>query len=259
MDSGSDRRVRTLVGADVAAAVELSYAAGWNQTAGDWQRLIDLEPEGCLGIECDGRLVATTTLLCYGRELAWVGMVLTHADHQRRGYARQLVQRALDIADARGIGCVKLDATDQGRPLYAALGFRDEQPVERWRRDPEPVTNDDPDLRLDAAIDRRAFGADRARFLDALDWRMQRPGLRARYLGPCVFASAAEAGRSIRSITGAYSDAWFWDILPANAEAVRMAREMGFAPARKLVRMSRGGSIRGDDSLVYAIGGFEAG
>src|SRR6476661_1577992 len=117
------RRIRLLTTADVPAALELSAAAGWNQTPADWERMIALEPSGCFGIQEDGRLVATTTLLTYGHELAWVGMVLTHSEYQRRGYAGQLVTAALELAAARGVRCVKLDATDQGQPLYARLGF----------------------------------------------------------------------------------------------------------------------------------------
>src|SRR5687767_9910723 len=118
--------MRLLTSADVPQALELSAAAGWNQTPADWERMIELEPRGCFGIEADNRLVATTTLLTYGRDMAWIGMVLTHVDYQRRGYARLLVTAALELAAARAIPCTKLDATDQGRSLYASLGFEDE-------------------------------------------------------------------------------------------------------------------------------------
>src|SRR5690606_28412024 len=119
--------MRLLTLADVPSACELSAAAGWNQMPVDWERIISLEPLGCFCIEEDERVVATTTLLTYDRDLAWVGMVLTHADYQRRGFARQLVTAALELALARGMRSIKLDATDEGRPLYARLGFDDEQ------------------------------------------------------------------------------------------------------------------------------------
>ena len=132
---------RFLTVADVDAAMQLSTAAGWNQTPEDWRRIIALEPEGCFGIDVDGQLVATATLLCFGQDLAWVGMVLTHRDHQRKGLARTLMRAAIDTARRRGVRCIKLDATDQGRPLYSSLGFVDEQPIERWRTESIPLAD----------------------------------------------------------------------------------------------------------------------
>src|SRR5215475_4100524 len=131
--------LRTLTTADIPAAVELSTGAGWNQTAADWLALLNDSPEGCLGIECDGRLAATTTVVCYEKRLAWIGMVLTHPDYRRRGFARKLVSEAIGIAHDRGVYTVKLDATDLGRPLYKELGFSDEQKVERWGYDSEAL------------------------------------------------------------------------------------------------------------------------
>src|SRR6266853_5499508 len=110
-------KLRRLRVEDVPAATLLSAQAGWNQTAEDWRTLLELSPEGCLAIEVDGHLAATTTLLCYGRRLAWIGMVLTKAEYQRRGFATRLLAHALENADKMGIATIKLDATDQGQPL----------------------------------------------------------------------------------------------------------------------------------------------
>jgi hypothetical protein len=239
--------------------MELALAAGWNQTREDWVRLIALEPAGCFGAELDGRLVATTTLLCYGRDLAWIGMVLTHRDYQRRGLARRLVQEALDLAGRQNIRSVKLDATDQGRPLYQALGFEDEQPVERWRRDEVSAAGPMPAISLDRAADLRAFGCDRSRFLDALPPGVHRPGTRAHYFGPYVAEDPNRAETEIREVAAAIRAPMFWDLFPAHPHAPRIASELGFAPVRRLVRMVRGERIVTDDTLVYAIGGFEAG
>lgn len=265
-----DCSVRLLTSADIAGVCELSAAAGWNQTPADWERMIALEPLGCFCIEVSDRIVATTTLLTYGQDLAWVGMVLTHADYQRRGYARRLVTAALELAGARAIASVKLDATDQGRPLYASLGFEDEQPIERWRRAPAPLDHspDIPTGPLPADLDREAFGADRIRFLDTLPsplvlrdgYTFQRPGSRANFVGPCVARDPRTAASLIAATIATNADAaWFWDILPGNQEAVAIARDLGFERARELVRMVRGKNVRGDESMVYAIAGFEAG
>src|SRR4051812_1766828 len=118
MTVSTPAKVRRLGEADVSAALALSMQAGWNQTADDWRMLLELAPQGCLAIEVEGELAATTTLLCYGSRLAWVGMVLTKKEFQGRGFARRLLSEVLKMADQLNIETVKLDATDQGRPLY---------------------------------------------------------------------------------------------------------------------------------------------
>src|SRR5438874_2176206 len=110
----STEQLRLLNSSDLAAALELSTATGWNQTVEDWAMLIELAPKGCFGIEADGQLVSTTTLVLYGQRLAWIGMVLTNAEYRARGFARRLLSAALDRADSVGVETVKLDATDQG-------------------------------------------------------------------------------------------------------------------------------------------------
>jgi ribosomal protein S18 acetylase RimI-like enzyme len=44
-------------------------------------------------------------------------------EHRRRGLAKTLMDAAMDEARARGLEYVILHATDQGRPLYASLGW----------------------------------------------------------------------------------------------------------------------------------------
>ena len=78
-------RDRPLEHRDMREALSLSTASGWNQTADDWRLLLELDSEGCLAVECDGLLAATTTLVCYGRQLGWIGMVLTRPEFRRRG------------------------------------------------------------------------------------------------------------------------------------------------------------------------------
>ena len=125
MPKVTNQRLRTLRADDIPTAFGLSAQAGWNQSEEDWRLLLELSPEGCLGIEVDGQLVATTTLFCYGRRLAWIGMVLTRSDYRRRGLARKLLASCLERADQMGIETTKLDATDQGQPLYEKFGFRE--------------------------------------------------------------------------------------------------------------------------------------
>jgi ribosomal protein S18 acetylase RimI-like enzyme len=266
--------VRALQPGDLAAAMELSTAAGWNQTIDDWRMLLDLAPDSCYGIEGEGQLVSTATLLRYRNRLAWIGMVLTKPEYRGRGYARKLVAHALDYADAQGIETVKLDATDQGQRLYESLGFREEQKIERWSL-PGSSASPNPEQSMTisrcAELDLNAISVDRSLMLDRLAARSQvfiesnaylfsRAGRVATYLGPCI-ASDPQGARALitKIVSASHEDGWAWDLLPKNGDAMVLASELGFSRQRLLTRMARGKPLRGRDEMVYAIAGFEMG
>jgi predicted GNAT family N-acyltransferase len=278
MNDSASAILRRLAASDVRAALELSEQAGWNQTGDDWRMLIDLAPEGCLAIEVNGELAATTTLLCYGRRLAWIGMVLTRKSYRGRGFARRLLTQALSLADQTAIETVKLDATDQGQPLYEKMGFRSEQAVERWTK---PATGHVTKATICAgehptenwrAADHRAFGADRSELLARLAQREQPPfvidasywltraGRISHYLGPSV-CDAPRTARALieRALATACNRDCSWDLFPANAEAAAIARDFAFTPTRRLLRMVRGKDLHTNNDSIYAIAGFELG
>ncbi|MGP8270664.1 MAG: GNAT family N-acetyltransferase [Terracidiphilus sp.] len=290
--------VRTMKPGDVSSVMDLSAAANWNQTPDDWLRILQLSPEGCRLIEDAGKIVATTSLMSYGERLAWIGMVLTRAEYRRQGLARRLMEDAISSAERNGVRTLKLDATDEGRPLYESLGFIVEGTVERWGLDAvqraaarEPSSSGEDavqapshDQRIPSglfSLDQQAFGADRKTLLESLStsggctateegYLLTRPGISAHYLGPCVATSEAAARKLIatrlENSTAAgkknevpQSPTWYWDLLPANPEAVRCASDFGFIRHRLLWRMRRGEAIENNDALVYAIAGFELG
>jgi len=279
--------VRTMKPGDIPSAMELSTAANWNQTPEDWHRVMQLSAEGCRCIEDAGRIVATTSLLSYGAQLAWIGMVLTRPEYRRQGLARRLMEDAIAMAECGGIRTLKLDATDEGRPLYESLGFVVEEPVERWGRNGDKLSaakkkaNAGKGSLGNAQIsddlfsqDAEAFGVERRELLEALSalgrcivtekgYALSRPGRVTQYLGPCV----ANSEMDVRQLIVAHLEAeesrglepWYWDLLPSNPEAVRCATELGFTRRRILWRMRRGEAIENNDAMVYAIAGFELG
>lgn len=273
MTEAGSEKLRRLRAEDIPAAAQLSAQAGWNQTEEDWRTLLELSPEGCLAIEVGGHLAATTTLLCYGRRMAWIGMVLTKAEYQRRGFARRLLAHALESADMMGIATIKLDATDQGQPLYDSLGFRSEQEIERWSRPggngPLPASGasvEEPWRDLDSLV----FGTDRSHLLERLarlnpprsisqSYLFTRPGRVTAYLGPCVSEDPRPARRLIEACVLNSRYAWSWDLFPRNQHAVALARDLGFSPKRHLVRMARGKELREKENVIHAIAGFELG
>lgn len=270
-----DAAIRLLVPSDISGAIELTRAAGWNQVPSDWRRLLSLEPEGCFALESSGHLAATTTVICYGRELAWVGMVLTAPEFRRRGFAEMLIERALKFVEERGVATVKLDATEAGNSLYRKCGFVEECEVQRWRREPGPAeTSEILSYSANPPFDCAKFGADRTSLLEQLAelgaaslpgeaYAMGRPGYSAAYFGPCMASSTAAARRLLRWFLADHAgDHVFWDLFPANKEALTLAQEFGFVPVRRLVRMTlRRSGCRPilNQVEVFAIAGFELG
>lgn len=277
---------------DISSAMELSIAAGWNQTPEDWTRILRVSPHGCRCIEVAGEVIATTTLLAYGKDLAWVGMVLTHPEHRRQGLATQMMEDAIANAERDGICTLKLDATDEGRPLYESFGFIVEGVVERWGRDTLASATNDQAQNTDSfsssgcqwatsipnhlvALDVEAFGVSREQILKELSssggnrsakgYVLSRSGRSARFVGPCISTSEDEARRLIATHLDAHdsatgrSEVWYWDLLPANAAAVKCAKDLGFMRRRVLWRMRRGKPIRNNDEMVFATAGFELG
>ena len=272
--------IRHMRFADIAAAMRLKEAAGWNQTEHDWANVLALEPEGCWVDEQQGEVAASTTAVCYGQDLAWIGMVLVRPDFRGRGLARGLMEHCLRWLEARGVRQVKLDATDMGRPLYEKLGFREERAIERWRLDRSASSAGFPlasNLPVDqiGSLDCLTFGADRTRLMEQLlrvfvgqgVWRpdgfiLGRPGSGCYFLGPCA-ASNREAARQLVSamLDRTQARSFFWDLFPGVAAAVELARELGFERRRELVRMSLRPEVAtaGRPEWVFGAAGFEYG
>ena len=275
--------VRTLTPNDIPSAMELSAIANWNQTPEDWLRVMHLYSEGCRCIEEAGSIVATASLLPYGKRLAWIGMVLTRPEYRRRGLAKLLMEDAIASAERSGIRTLKLDATAEGQPLYESLGFVVEQIVERWGREstatseapeaPAATQKDSRNMPISPDLlhrDAASFGVAREILLKSLrssgrctananGYVLSRSGRVAQYLGPSMAGSHDDARRLIANHLQGASGNWYWDLLPANNGAVRCAEELGFTRRRTLQRMRRGEAIHTNDDRIYAIAGFELG
>jgi ribosomal protein S18 acetylase RimI-like enzyme len=282
-------QVRTMLPADLPFADSLRALVGWNQTLADWQRFLSMEPQGCFLAEWDGAPAGTATTVVYGPDLAWIGMVLVHPEYRRRGIGGGLLLKCIKHLRARGVRCIKLDATPQGRPVYEKLGFRDEWTLRRWEADLSSQAPRAPDSRIRAwaevgapqfdLLDSRAFGVSRRELLIALAQQsfsalayesqpdaptgcgMMRQGARAFYLGP-ISANSAEAGIAlIEALTGqGQAGRVFWDIPDPNEAAVGWAERHGFSVQRTLTRMWLGDNRSpGNPRVQFALAGPEVG
>jgi GNAT superfamily N-acetyltransferase len=189
----ASRRRRVLTHADLPFADSVRALAGWNQTVADWERFLELEPDGCFLAECNGSPAGTATTLVYDAALAWIGMVLVHPDFRRRGIGRALLERCLEHLCERGVRCIKLDATPAGKKVYDQLGFKAEWSLTRWERAGVHSQPTAPDSRVRSwraadeqafePLDLAAFGVARRRLV---------PALARQSLGAFVFESGPD-------------------------------------------------------------------
>jgi hypothetical protein len=86
-----------------------------------------------------------------------------------------------------------------------------------------------------------------------------RPGRVRHYIGPCIADNPEDARTLISTCLQNLGGSWFWDLFPGNRNAVGIARDLGFASQRHLLRMTRGKELSQDINATYAIAGFELG
>src|SRR5262245_51242984 len=95
MDSIGECSLRRMTQTDLTDPDELLRLAGWNQTPEDWCHMLELQPEGCFVAEAQSKTVlGTVTTITYGGTIAWIGMMLVHPDHRRKGIGRALMVSA---------------------------------------------------------------------------------------------------------------------------------------------------------------------
>lgn len=124
--------VDRLLPEDLAAGLRLSTQAGWNQTAADWRRALDVCPDGLLAGRLDGQVVATGCVASFGRDATWIGLILVDEALRGRGIGATMFRHTIDLARRIGGDAVGLDASDLGRPVYLKQGFFDVAPIDRW-------------------------------------------------------------------------------------------------------------------------------
>src|SRR6478609_2972712 len=118
---------------DCEAVWPLSIEAGWNQNLADWRFMLSAgRGFGLRG--ADGKWEASSLVLPLGEELAWISMVLVTKARRRGGVGTGLLKRCIGEVTASG-AVAGLDATEQGRPIYLPLGFRDLYKISRWHFD----------------------------------------------------------------------------------------------------------------------------
>jgi GNAT superfamily N-acetyltransferase len=278
--------IKLLRETDLPAALQLHEREQWNQTASDWKRLLRLSPHGCFAAYYARKLIGTVTVMTYGRDLAWIGMMLVAQEYRGRGFGTQLMRASLDYCQRSRIATVKLDATPAGRRLYESLGFAPESKLERWQGAGRSRTQHPPEsfgadkVRLSVyELDDQAFYAPRRELLNSLlqdchvepalqidnstqslrGYALARGGARASYVGPIVAVERSLAISLLDSILRRLAGEVFLDVRIGTADIVVSLIERGFVKQRNLTRMSLGQQTTAPSGLVFAIAGPELG
>jgi hypothetical protein len=263
----------------------LSIEAGWNQNVADWRFMLGAGRGFGLRNEA-GRWEASSLVLPLGQKLAWISMVLVTKDRRRGGVGTGLLKRC--IAEVQDGGAVAgLDATEQGRPIYLPLGFRDLYPIKRWHFD---RTADSPtdipvraftlaDLPKLALYDRPLSGMERPTLLahlamrqPGLAWVVDAPGGRlagfalgregraASSIGPVVADSEAIGLALIAKAASSAAGPFIIDVPAAHNSIRRWLEAQGAVSPRGYMRMTLGTAKDLDDpSHVFALAGPELG
>lgn len=271
---------------DVPAGLRLCRLAGWNQRAEDWQALL---ANGFFRVAVrDATIVGSGGAVVYGRQLAWVAMILVDPEARRQGIATRLMQDVL--AQLKAVAVVGLEATPQGATVYGGFGFTDRGGIARMERpaDSEPVRADralaalrrlaPSDLAALAARDHAVFGADRSAVLawareqaPEYAWRigtqeepsgyvLGRHGHRTEHLGPLVAEGQETAASLVNAVLAAAPGRAFTIDIPERPAWRERLHALGFREQRPFRRMILGDAPSpGDPGPGLAILGPEFG
>jgi len=280
----------TPIDADQCEAVwPLSVEAGWNQNLADWRFMLGAgRGFGCTGP--DGKWQASSLVLPLGQKLAWISMVLVTGARRRGGLGTGLLKHCIE--EVRSAGAVAgLDATEQGRPIYLPLGFRDLYPISRWHFDRAKDISVQPpagvrlrpispaDLPRLALYDRPLTGMERPSIVAHLALRqpgrawiaedaagkivgfvLGREGRVATSLGPVVADSEAIALALIAKAAASAPGPFIIDVPQAHRAVQAWLEGEGATTPRGYMRMTLGEAKGLDDPThVFALAGPELG
>lgn len=272
---------------DVPAGLVLCRAAGWNQTADDWELFLKLSPKGCcVAVDDAGQVRGTVATVRYEDHFSWIGMVLVDPALQRQGIGIQLLRESLHVL--RDEDTIKLDATPAGRKIYVQLDFVDEYPISRMEIkeigvNALPETSARPvetrDISSLLRFDREVFGAGREKVLNSIQKRAPqfafvcedngglqgycfgRTGHNFSQIGP-VIARDVEAAKMVATaaLRNCIGRPVVVDALHHSPEWLRWLSSLGFKEQRPLIRMYRGTNAHpGKPEKQFAILGPEFG
>lgn len=132
--------IRPFQPADEDAVIALWQACGLvvpqNNPLRDIARKLRVNSEWFLVGELDGKVVGTC-MAGYEGHRGWINYLAVHPEHQRQGFARELMQRAETLLRAAGCPKINLQVRSTNTAViafYESLGFANDHVISMGKR-----------------------------------------------------------------------------------------------------------------------------
>jgi GNAT superfamily N-acetyltransferase len=166
--------VKTMSPQDFEFAVQITDLMHWNLTAGDFEFMVELEPDGCFVLFEDSERIGLATTVNFG-SVAWFGNLIVDESHRGKGAGTRLVRHSIAYLIGKHVETIGLYAYMDRIPFYERLGFKydSEFTVLNGKGSSVPVKPaareaKSQDLQEIVELDKSCFGAFRRKLLEPI-------------------------------------------------------------------------------------------
>jgi GNAT superfamily N-acetyltransferase len=170
-------RIRNMVTQDVDFVFELAAEEQWGYTKPEFERMLELAPDGSFIAEEGGVRQGFVTTSSYGRTGS-IGHLVVAKERRGKAIGRGLMRRAIEHLDSIGAESILLNAVVDATPFYERFGFRTLRAMQIYKMSFEQQVKDglrsrcppmEPsDLPQVRALDSTLFGDDRTKVVSRL-------------------------------------------------------------------------------------------
>jgi GNAT superfamily N-acetyltransferase len=280
-----DCTIRAMRPEEVAVAIDLAAAEGWNPGLHDARCFHAADPGGFLIAESDGKPVGCISAVSYAGRFGFIGLYIVAPAWRRQGIGRRLWTAGMNRLAGHVVG---LDGVAAQQTYYRRQGFTLAWQNARFAgaaqsnqggAAPQIVSLGAIDLAALCVDDLRSFPAPREAFLgcwttmpDAiglawlegdrlLGWGLIRRCRIGHKIAPLV-ADEPEIARALYDALCArvpHGDAVYLDVPTANADAVALTRARALESMFETARMYAGTAPTIELRRVYGVTSFELG
>jgi hypothetical protein len=280
-----ERTIRPLLRHEVDTMLDWAAAEGWNPGVHDADAFLAADPDGFFGLDVDGELAVTLSVVRYDTTFAFMGFYICRPELRGRGFGLDLFETVLASRPAAMVG---LDGVLEQESNYERDGFVTAHHsvrfggVQRWRGDVGDGVRElgvsDVDAMVAFEREHHVFPAPRRAFLarwitapgttacavgdgDRIDgYGVVRACREGHKIGPLFCSDRADAERLLAALLTHVDDGpVFLDVPAPNHEGSALARELGLAPVFETARMYRGPDPALRLDRVFGITTFELG